>query len=203
MRAFWNDPTWAAIAQQMALVPFAVLCGLDLRGERRDVRWWWLCAMFGVSWLADTSVQYHWLSGWTASAIYPFVQLVIAAFALLRAREAAYLSALVLSAAVFLFGFGGIHGPDVEFRAVAWLGILWIVVEQPWLGRVRTAALVTFGLGLIAWIVHVRTLSLWTWYPYQLTRAAGMVVFCRAALAGQPSLRLVAYPERRTPRRVA
>lgn len=187
----WNDPLWAELAHQMALIPLAVLCGLDLRGERRDIRWWWLAGMFGVSWLADTTVHYGWLPGTTASALYPLVQAVIAGCVFLPWRQAIPFSALVVAATVFLFGFGGIQSPDIEFRSLAWIAILWLVTDDAWLGPIRMACLITFGLGLVAWIIHARSLTLATWYPYQLVRLVGVGVFARAAIVGQPALRLV------------
>jgi len=201
----WNAPVWAELAHQMGLVPLAVLCGLDLRGERRDVRWWWLAGMFGVSWLADTSAHYGWLPAVTASTFYPLVQAVIAGFVLLPWRPALAFNAIVLAVAVFLFGFVGVPGmpgvgaPDIEFRAVAWIAIVYLVTDDAWLGPIRTAVLLTFGLGLVAWILHARTMSLATWYPYQLVRLAGLLVFARAALIGQPALRLVTTAHHRRP----
>ena len=197
MTTLWQSPVFAECAHQMGIAPLAVLCGLVLRGTpdaERDVGWWWLAGVFGIEWVADTITHLAPGTGWWVSASYPGVQAILTALVLLPKKQAGALVLLVVAASVFLAGFGSeirpARMPDVEFRAVAWLAIVWIVSEQPWLGRVRTAVLVTFGLGLLVWFLHARVLSLWTWYPYQLVRATGITLFCRAAMDGRPRLRL-------------
>lgn len=185
---------WVAeIAHQMALLPLAALVILALCGQSRNAAWWWLGVAFAVSWLADTAddllpPRFDWLP----VLAYPVAQTgLIGAVFLDHADATRLLFVLVLTGGLAAFVWNG-HGPDVILSTVAWLlvvGIMWRRRDLP--DRLRLALGVYFGLGWMAWMVHVRWLVVATWYPFQFARLVGLLLFCWAALKPGPSLRLV------------
>lgn len=193
--ALLMDVVTVAIA--MGLLPLASLVVLHLRGERRDVAWWWLGVAFAVSWLADVVANalpaaYRW----GPSVIYPVTQSAIIGAVLLPRQWALWFLALMTTLAAIVLAWVGV-GPDVLVRSVAWLALGVMANRIPIPFRLRLSLSVYFGLGLLAWFVHMRFLVVETWYPYQLARLAGLMLFGWAALEPTPSLRIV--PRRYSP----
>lgn len=167
------------IAHHMALIPLAWLAGLRARGRRRDAAWWWLAGAFAVSWLADTAA--HWVDPWLIGLVYPVSQSALVAAVLLDRREAAKLLAVLLLIGVGAALWHGVQGPDVLLRTVAWGAIAGIAFDRWELGRLRMSLLVTFGLGLIAWMGYAIWPGWTSWLVYQGARAFGIGLFCWAA----------------------
>lgn len=174
------------VAHQMGLVP---LVWLLLRRERSRA-YWWLAAVFGVSWLADTGV--HWLSPWVVMLVYPVSQAGLVAAVFRSRREAAVLVAVLALVGTVTLGFwAGTPQPDAMLRTLAWVSIVAIVGPLKGIGLLRTALLMTFGAGLLVWLVVVATQSYGVWMAYQSVRLAGILLFCAATVRARPALRLL------------
>jgi hypothetical protein len=183
------------IAHQMAVIPLAFLGCLQVRGQRRDAAWWWLAGAFFVSWIADTAGDFLPQNDrWIPSMVYPVSQSALIGAVLLPRPEALYFLATLIAAGAAIVLWNGI-GPDAALRTVAWLAIVWLVWRRPALPkRLRICLAVYFGLGWVAWLIHVQWLVVATYYPYQLSRLIGLLLFCWAALVPGPALRLVREP---------
>lgn len=182
----------AEVAHWMALIPLVWLTWLGFRGASRDVAWWWIATAFAVSWFADTAAHFTpqannaWLS-----LVYPVSQTAIVGAVLLPRRRAVGLLAVLIGTSIVAILWHGVEMPDVVLRSVAWLAVVAIVWSERALpSRLRLCLAVYFGLGLVTWLVHVRWLIVPTWYPYQATRLAGLVLFCWATAQPTPILRL-------------
>jgi hypothetical protein len=179
------------VAQHMSLIPFAFLGYLRARGERRNAAWWWIAGAFFISWLSD-AVAYFLdpADRWIPSMVYPVSQSALVGAVLLPRAESLYFLATLVAAGAAIVLWNGV-GPDAALRTVAWLAVVWIVWRRPALPmRLRICFAVYFGLGWLAWLVHVQWLVVATWYPYQLVRLAGLVLFCWAATKPGPTLQL-------------
>jgi hypothetical protein len=180
------------VAHQMALVPLVALGVLRARGERRDAALWWIALAFAVSWLADLAadllpVEYRW----APSVVYPVTQAAIIGAVLLPRLMAVVFLWLMYTVAAMVVAVHGI-GPDRFERTAVCLGVVamvWYRRELP--SRLRIALAVYFGVGLVAWLIHVQWLVVATWYPYQLARLAGLLLFAWAALEPRPSFKVV------------
>lgn len=171
------------VAHHMALIP---VVWLTAQRETRRA-WWWLAAAFGISWLADWLG--HWVNPWTVGMIYPVSQAAIIGAVLLN-RDAARVFVLTLAgiAAVAVLA-GGAQGPDWLLRSASWGSVAVIAWNRPALGILRLALLVSFGLGLVAWIGYSVSPGWETWGVYQTLRAVGLILFCWAAVS-HPKLRI-------------
>lgn len=172
------------VAWHLGLLPLAWLA---VTGNR-ERHLWWIAAAFGISWLADLSA--HWADPWVVSVVYPVSQSALIGAVLAERNEAwAFLGVLVLTGLATVLG-RGVDGPDVLLRTVAWGGVVSIVGSRPALGRLRTALLVAFGLGWVAWIGYTVAPGWTSWIAYQVVRAVGLGLFCWASMKPSPGLRL-------------
>jgi hypothetical protein len=77
----------------------------------------------------------------------------------------------------------------VILHSAASLAVVAIVIDRRELpALLRASLLIYFGLGLVAWLVHVYWLVVATWYAYQAVRLAGLVTFSLACLKPGPRL---------------
>ncbi len=177
---------WAEIAHWMALLPLACLA---VAGRRCDSAYWWIAFAFSFSWLADTAA--HWVNPWAVTLVYPITQSTIILAALLPRQDTIrWLAgfAVVAGAAIVL---KGTKGPDVLLHSVASVSVVWAVWRESALpANLRLALVVYFGVGLLAWLIHVQWLVVETWWPYQGSRLAGLLLFCYAAWRCTPTLKL-------------
>jgi len=160
----------------MAVLPLVWLALLQVAGVGRGTAWWWLGSAFGVSWLADWAA--HWVHPVAISAVYPVTQAaMIGAVFLSRAEARCFLGVLIatgLAAAVS----GQL--PDVLLHTVAWLGLVGILWPLPH-GSLRSAMLLLFGVGWLAWLGYVLRPGWTSWGLYQSIRAVSIAWFCWAA----------------------
>jgi hypothetical protein len=181
----------AEIAHWMGLVPLTWLAIEGARGQSRAAVWWWLAGAFGVSWVADTAAHFIPQADSPAiTVIYPVSQAAIIGAVLLSRRLAKVALWLLAALALIAILWNDAGQQDLLVRAAAWLlvvGIVWYRDDLPY--RLRFCLLVYFGVGLAMWMVHLRWLTVATWYPYQAARLAGLVLFCWAASASTSTLR--------------
>lgn len=171
----------------MALVPLLWLAILWMIEQRRGAALWWLAGVFAVSWIADTAA--HWVDPRLVSAVYPVSQAAIVASVLLKRDDALVFLFTVTAIGVLSIVFQELQQPNV-LRSAAWAAIVGIVYPLP-LGRLRSSLLVTFGIGLAAWIVYAAVPGWPTWLAYQGVRATGIGLFCWAVVRHRPRLNLV------------
>lgn len=174
------------VAHQMALLPLLWLGWLHVRGEKRDVAWWWLVGIFFVSWLADTAA--HWADPWVVSPIYLVTQAGIVGLVFYSRRDATVLAVVLTVAGLAALVWR--RTPDLFLHTVAWGSAAGIVFQLPQLGRLRTSLLVTFGAGLIAWYGYALWPGWTSYLIYQSTRLLGIAVFCMAAASPLPHFKL-------------
>lgn len=175
------------IAHQMALLPILWLAALWAVEERRDPALWWLAGVFAISWMADTAA--HWVDPWLISAVYPVSQAALVAVVLLKRDDALLFLFTITAIGIISIAFQELQQPNV-LRSAAWGAIVAIVYPLP-LGRLRASLLVTFGVGLVAWILFAVMRDWPTWLIYQGARAAGIVLFCWAASWSRVRLTLI------------
>lgn len=172
----------------MALVPTVWLA---LRRPPHATAWWWLSGVFLISWLADTAADLLPVSErWVASMVYPVSQAAMVGMVFLVRGEAALVLAVLLVAGLAGVLWEGPATPGVLLRTVAWGTAAGIVLDRPALGRLRTALLATFGVGLLAWYGYVLRPGWASWVAYQSVRAAGIGLFCWASLRPGPQLQV-------------
>lgn len=162
------------IAYALGLVPLAWLLLLRSASVRRGTAWWWLAGAFGVSWLADTAA--HWVNPWLVSAVYPVSQaaLIAAVFAS-RVEAQRFLSIMVLAGLAAV-----VVDATILLRTVAWGGIVGLLWPFP-KGPLRTALLLAFAGGWLAWVGYLLDPGWPSWGIYQGVRAGSVGVFCVAA----------------------
>lgn len=163
-------------AHWVGLVPLVWLGLLTAAGQSRGAAWWWLAGAFAVSWIADTAA--HWVDPARVSLVYPVTQTALVGAVLLERRAAGLLTALLVTVGLVAAWMGGL---DVLLRTVAWGAIVGIVWDRPALGRLRTALLTSFGLGLACWWAYALSPGWMTWGALQGVRALGLLLFCWAA----------------------
>jgi len=168
----------------MGLAP---LLWLAIRRERRP-DWWWLAVAYGISWLADTAAHL-WGHPWFVSAVYPVSQAALIGAVLLPRPDADWFVGVLVVGGVLGIAREGTTHPSLLLHTVAFGGIVAISWQHPH-QRLRLALLVSFGLGLLAWVVFTRWVTWGTWGAYQLVRATGIGVFCWASMNPHPPLRL-------------
>jgi hypothetical protein len=186
------DLATAVIA--MSLLPVAWLAIRRAWGHRLDASWWWIAGAFGISWLADvTSEHLPNEYRWAISLAYPVSQTALIGRVFMPRRFALVFLASLVTLGIIAAVWNGASEPDLMLRSVAWLSIVAMVwlVEMP--TRLRVCLLVYFGLGLAAWMAHLRWVQ-WarahpllvhgpapTMYVYQAVRLVGLLLFCWAA----------------------
>lgn len=177
---------WAEIAHWMALLPLACL---SVVGRRCDSAYWWIAGGFAVSWFADTAA--HWVNPWAVTLVYPITQTTVIAAALLSRQATIKVLCGLCALAGLSIVLRGIYGPDVLLYAAASVPLVWIAwTEKALPARLRASLLVYFGVGLLTWLIHVQWLVVETWWPYQGSRLAGLLLFCYAAWRCTPTLKL-------------
>jgi hypothetical protein len=181
------------IAHHMALLPVALLSGLSVRHHRRDAAWWFLAGAFAISWVADTVADFLLPADRVVpSLVYPVSQSALVVAVLMPRLVALLLLGLMVGTGCLVVLQHGITTPDIALRSVAWPAVAcvaWMRKELP--VPLRACLLVYFGLGWVAWLVHVEWLTVATWYPYQLIRLLGLLLFCWAAVETGPHLRVM------------
>lgn len=186
---------WAEAAHWLGIVPLLVVAWMAITNQSPSARLWLLASAFGVSWVADTAA--HWVAPWVVSLVYPVSQAGIIGLALLEPRRSDVLLSVLLITATIAVLWHGAEGPDVFLRTVAWLSVAGIARGCLELGSFRTALLVAFGLGWLAWIAHALWINLHpfmhgaapTWFVMQSVRALGIGLFCYAAVTAEPRRR--------------
>lgn len=174
----------------MAVVPLAFLCVHDQWAPRTDRAYWLVALAFAISWIADLSARLWPDGAWLVSLVYPVSQAALIAAVLLPRRDTiTFVCALVVSGLASV-ALRGTQGPDVLLRTVAWLGLAFLVMDRWALGRLRTALVVYFGVGWMAWLLRAIYLTVPWWYVTQSVRLAGILLFCWAVIQPGPRLRV-------------
>jgi hypothetical protein len=175
------------IASELGIVPLVWLAWRALRGHRSLSVWWWMAAVFGVSWAADTAAI--WNARWLISAVYPATQATLVGIVFLAQSDAlVFLIVLTMVGAIDVI-LHSVTGPNVLLRTVAWLAIVGIAGDRPGLGALRWSLLVSFGVGWLAWLGYATWPGWTSWLIYQAVRAIGIGLFCWAASHPAPFLR--------------
>jgi len=178
------------LAHWLGLVPLVWVAGRSVWARHLpNAGHWWLALAFGVSWLADTAA--HWVDPWLVGLVYPVTQAAIIGAVLLPRREAGIFAAALVAVGIAAAGGERVQGPDVLLRTVAWAGLAGIVWPRRNLGPLRTALLLAFGTGWLAWLGYAMWPGWTSWGLYQGTRALGAGWFCWAGAARRPSLRIL------------
>lgn len=180
-------------AHQIGLLPLAVVAFAQWNGKQPDLALWWLSVAFVVSWLADSAA--HWLNPWTVTFTYVISQSALVGAVFLSRKDALrLLGALCVVGAVAMFARDA-AGHDYLLHGVAWLSAACIAAEAS-LGRLRTALVIYFGLGCVAYLAYAGWPGWTTWGVYQLTRVAGLSLF--AAVVWHPDTlpKVVRLPRR-------
>jgi len=183
-----NWAGWAEVAHQIGAIPLLWLVYLATRGIQREPQWWYLALAFFISWLADTAADAG-VNPWVMSIVFVVSQTALIGAVFLRREPAVILTMALTVVGCLAVITQGVDGPDVILSTVAACAVVLMVWKHP-ARRARLCLLVYFGLGQIAWIVHARWLIVPTWYPYQLCRLAGLLLFCYASWNVRPSLSL-------------
>lgn len=152
-------------AALLGLIPVAAV----LAGRPRGSAWYWLAAAFAVSFGADMAGSSgHAL---VASQVYPVTQSAIFALVLAPARVAVPVIGGIVAVAAGSAAWRDAAGLDFALHAAAWGSVAVIAWRELTPGALRTALLVGFGGGLVAWAGFVLTPGWWWWLAYQGTRA--------------------------------
>lgn len=172
------------VAHLMGILPLLWLAVVRCK----EPAFWWLAVAFGISFLADSAA--HWVAPWIISAVYPVSQAALICAVFLPRQDAYTMLGLLLVVGLSSLWFTHASGPDLLLHTTAAVAVCWIVAPLPALGMLRTALLIYFGLGLLAWYGYVWQPSWASWAIYQACRLVGILAFCRATLKPQPILRL-------------
>lgn len=177
------------VAWKIGLIPFAFVASRSV-AHAVDRAYWIIALAFGVSFIADTVSMHEPSLAWLISLVYPVSQAALIAAVLLPRRDTiTFVCALVVSGLVSV-ALRGTQGPDVLLRTVAWLGLAFLVMDRWALGRLRTALVVYFGVGWMAWLLRAIYLTVPWWYVTQSVRLAGILLFCWAVMQPGPRLRV-------------
>ena len=157
--------TFGYAAAFVGLVPFLAVLARRPKGSA----WWWLAAAFGVSFVADMGALA--LGHPLLSQVYPVAQSGIFALVLAPASVAVPVIGLALAAAGASVTWRDAAGLDFLLHAVAWGSTAVLAWRYVMPGALRTALLVGFGGGLVAWAGFVLEPGWFWWLAYQVTRA--------------------------------
>ena len=178
MSALLRDaPFYAASA--LGAIPLAGLGWLRVRGRRRGAFWWWMAAAFSVSCLADVAGGLGYAS--EASQVYPVLQAGLVVALLLPRRYAEWGVGAILLAASASIVSRDAAGLDVLLRVVAFGGVSAVAWWRLPASALRTALLVYFAGGALAWYLYAAAPGYVTWGLLQGTRLVGLVGWCSAA----------------------
>ncbi|MCY7380685.1 MAG: hypothetical protein LH467_15260 [Gemmatimonadaceae bacterium] len=180
------DAAWC-----IGLIPLGTLVVLHLMGRRRDVAWWWLACAFLVSWFADAAARWYIIPPLVVSTVYPVTQSALVGAVLMPRRDAITFTVTIIVVALLTVAGWGIDGPDVLFRTVAWLTLAVLALSRWELGLLRWSLVLAFGLGWMAWLAYAFWPGWGSWGAYQAVRLASVLVFVRAVVALQTTLRLL------------
>lgn len=178
-------PAWVAeVAHYMTLGPPLFLLA---RREQRIEYWWLALALCGLPFLSDSGA--HLGSPWLFSAVYPVGQSALVAAVLFDRTTVRWFTGGLVAIGILLVALLGLRDSTLPLRLFAWGWLTAGLWTLP-LGKLRTALLVAFGLGLVGWLVF-------TWFPvqpawalYHGIRAASLYLFCRAVMKPTPELRI-------------
>lgn len=176
-------PPVAWVAVEMPLLPVAWLWWLDRHGQKRDIAWWWLAVAFLISGLADNLALFLSQPGRHAvSFVYSIIQASLIGAVFLSMRWATQLATFLAAATFAALFWRGPERTDIVLHAVSFLTVVAVTLRHVILFRLRLALLVYFGLGLVAWACYVARPNWPTWYGWEGTRLAGLLLFCWAAV---------------------
>jgi hypothetical protein len=179
----------AEVSHQVnGLTPVLWLVWLTVRKHRPGAELWWLSGAFTTAWVADTVS--HWTGVEFVAVLYPVAQGIFVGLVLLDRWESLTLTAMLGFVGIAALFWRGIDPFNPLLPVVAWGAITGIAWRYEALGRLRLCLLVTFGLGLLAWIGYLWEPGLDSWGIYQFTRFAGAILFCWAASNPLPHLKL-------------
>lgn len=176
-------------AHQMAFLPLFWLAGLRVRGNHRDIGWWFLALAFAVSWVADSAVDLG-AAPWLVSTAYPVSQAALVGAVLLDRKDALVLSISLSVVGLLAVSWHRLTGPDLLLSTVASLSVAGIAFEYTALGRLRWCLLVSFGATWACWMAYAATPGYPTYLAYHAMRLLGLVLFCWATLETGPRLTL-------------
>ncbi len=167
---------WYDLPAALGLVPVTWLAFRYWRGAVVSVAAWTIAVAFWVSFLADMAVRAHHDWQWVVSPVYLVSQGTLMAGALLAWPTvlALVLPTLVAAGIVAMLAHGA-EGPDILLHTVAFGTIAGLALQRT---RYRSALLVGFGVGLVAWWAYCASPSMATWAAYQSCRALAVVLFC-------------------------
>lgn len=164
------------LAHHVGLAPVLWLCVRSLRGAEVRGSWWVLAGAFFVSWVTDALA--HSIDPSVLSLAYPVAQASLIAMVFLPYREATAVTLFLLVVGVIAALYGA--GPDVLLRTAAF-GVVTVIAWPLAAGPLRSSLLVYFAGGLLCWYAYALWPGWTSWTFYQLTRLAGIVLFCVAA----------------------
>lgn len=176
------------VASQQALLPVLWLGWLHLKKRDPGAAFWWLSGVFVVSWIADMSAL--WIDPVMISAVYPLSQAWIVGAVFLPRRDTVLLIVVLGLVGFVSLAWQGVADSNTLLRTVAWGAGVGIVFPLKQLGRLRTALLVTFGLGWLSWMYYLADPGWTSYLTYQSVRLLGILAFCRAAISPLPQLHL-------------
>lgn len=157
--------TFGYLAAAIGAVPLLAVAALRPRGSA----WWWLAAAFGVSLVADIA-SLAWGHP-LLSQVYPVTQAALFALVLAPVAVAVPVIGLTLAAAGASVAWREAAGLDFLLHAVAWGSTAALAWRYVLPGALRTALLVGFGGGVLAWAGFVLAPGWLWWALYQSTRA--------------------------------
>lgn len=175
--------TIATCATGIGIVPLVWLVSTG----KHAAEWWWLGLAFGVSFLADLGA--HPVSPWVMSVAYPVSQAALVMAVFLPRRDAQAVTLVLVLVGLLSVVLNRAAGPDLFLHTVAWGSTAWIVNDYA-VGRLKTALLVAFGGGLVAWWGYVLVPGWTFWIALQGTRLVAAGLFCWASWRPEPKLRL-------------
>lgn len=141
--------------------------------------YWWIAASFAVSCVADNAARF--LPVDIPSNYYPISQAGLVGAAFLPRKDGVAVLCILTAVALFSLGTEGPLGIDVALRCAAFGSVLIMALTIYELMPVRTALVVYYGLGLAAWFYYAAVPGWTSWGAFQLSRLAGIALFCGAA----------------------
>ena len=144
----------------------------------RRASWWWMAVAFAVSFAADLATLY-WPHRYV-SQVYPVLQAGLFVAILLPRKYAEWVIAVVLVAASVSIVGRDAAGLDVLLRMVAFGSVAGASYWLP-AGPLRTALLVYFAGGALAWLGYVLAPGWTTYAGLQAARVVGIGCWCYAA----------------------
>lgn len=159
----------------LGLIPLAVVALRRPKGSA----WWYLAGAFAVSFVADMAGRFGY--GFIGSQTYPVLQVGIIALVIAPRPVAIGAIGLIALASAVSLGYRDAKGLDYLLHAVAWGSTALLAYRYLMPGALRTALLVGFGGGLVAWTGFVIDPGWFYWFALQTTRALAAGWFCVAA----------------------